>query len=167
MISYEYRPTPQKKKEKTLVTFAFCAAVLLFAASYIPNVFLPWLFQVLAVAGFGFCICVASRYLLRSYSYRLEPSTLGDFLDLVIVEQRKSRLQTVCRIAVTDVESAERLTEGNKKQVLAKTQKSRVYRYQAQMEPTDHYLLTALENEERIYLVISADQGLIDGILSH
>ena len=166
MNFYEYRPTPQKKKEKSLVTFSLCAAILLFAASYIPNVFLPWLFQVLAVIGFGFCICVVSRYLLRSYSYRLEPSTLGDFLDLVIVEQRKSRLQTVCRIAVVDVECVERLTEENKKQILSKTQKSRVYRYQAQMEPTDHYLLTARENEETIYLVISADQGLIDSILS-
>lgn len=164
MIPYEYRPTPEKRKEKLLTALLFSVAILFFAGSYLPGIPVPWAFQSVAVGALGGCIYLVSRYLSRSFSYRVEDSSYGDFTDLIIVEKIGKKTRTVCRIAVSDVQNVERLTRENRKPLLEKTKKSRVYQYHAQMEPTDHYLLTFLENEESSYLLISADQALIDRI---
>ena len=88
-------------------------------------------------------------------------------MEFVIVEKTGKRVQTVCRIAVSDVQNAEKVTKESQKALFEKTKKCRVYRYQAQMEPSDHCLLTFSEGEETSYLLISADDGLINRILMH
>ena len=165
MIFYEYNPTPEKRRERLWTGFLFSLAMILMILSYLPIVPLPWILQVLAVGLLSGCVYLAARYLLRSFSYRLEESRLGG-IDLVVVEKCGKRLQTVCRISTADVTLAEKILQENKKQLLTKTKGDRFYRYQAQTDPEDHYLLTFLENGETAYLLISADQMLIDGILS-
>ena len=167
MTPYEDHPTPEKRKEKLLTAFFFSLAVLFFAAAYFPGLPVPWVLQLFSVAGFGACIYLVSRYLVKSFSYRLEESTYGDAEELVIVEKTGKRMRTVCRIAVSDVQAAERITRANRKALLRKTGKGRVYCYQAQMEPTDHCLVSFLEGEDTSYLLISADDGLMDRILEH
>ena len=165
MIFYEYSSNPEKRRERLLTAFLFSLAILLLVCSYLPGFPLPWILQVLVIGCLSGGVYFAARYLLRTFFYRLEESATGG-VDLIIVEKCRKRLQTVCRISTSDVSSAERITETTKKQLLAKTKGSRMYRYQAQIDPTDHYLLTFLENGETAYLLISADQRLIDGILS-
>ena len=167
MNAYEYSPTPEKRKEKLLTALFFSLAVLFFAVSYLPDIPLPWVLQSVSIGGFGACIYLVSRYLVKTFSYRVEVSSYGDFMDLVIVEKTGPRVQTVCRIAVSDVQSLEQVTRENQKTIFEKTKKSRVYRYQSQMEPLDHCLLSFLEGEETAYLLISADEGLINRILMH
>ena len=53
MTPYEYHPTPEKRKEKLLTAFFFSLAVLFFAAAYFPGLPVPWVLQLLSVAGFG------------------------------------------------------------------------------------------------------------------
>ena len=164
MIFYEYSPKPERRRERLLTGFLFSLAMVLMILSYLPTMTLPWIPQILAVGLLSGGVYFLARYLLRSFFYRLEESRLGG-TDLVVVEKCGKRLQTVCRISTLDVSLAEKLSRENQKQLLAKTKGSRFYRYQAQTDPVDHYLLTFLENGETAYLLICADQRLIDGIL--
>lgn len=165
MNVYEYRPNPKKRKEKLLTAFFFSLAVLFFAAAYLPGIPLPWVFQSISVGGFGACIYLVSRYLIKSFSYRVEPSSYGEGVDFVILEKTGKRIQTVCRISVADVQEAEWITRENQKTAFQKTKKSRVYRYHSQMEPTDHCLVSFSEGEDTSYLLISANEPLIEQIL--
>ncbi len=166
MNTYEYRPTPQRRLEKTLAISSLTLAVLCFVLSRFPNVFLPWVLQILGVVAMTLCIFVFSS-LLRSFSYRVEVSTRGgDQRDFVIVEQTGKRLKTVCRISTEDVLEVEAVTKENKKEIAKKLRGKKVYRYQAQIDPVDHYLLRVLENEESIYIMISANECLVRLIFS-
>ncbi|MBQ8431796.1 MAG: hypothetical protein IJX28_02825 [Clostridia bacterium] len=152
---YEYAPGREKRKEKRFLLLGALCAIGLFAASRIPGVLFPWILQFLSVALGSVLLLLASRCLLYSYVYRV-----GD-AELTIVEYCGKRRTVVCRIYLSDILSVEEIRRENRRERLALCKGGRVYSYLGEWFPSRYYLLTVRDGEERFYLKINADSGLL------
>ena len=101
---YEYAPHFLKKKEKRLCYVFLGLAAILFVASAIEGLPLPWLFQTLAVAVIVPLVTVYSLCLARDYTYTVEPRE-NAAPDFIITEHTGKRSQVVCRISVSSISS--------------------------------------------------------------
>ncbi len=155
---YEYRPTYFKKKEKSYCLVLTLAAIILLALSRIPQMPLPVLWQAVAVAALAVAVMLLSRYLLRSYIYRIEENDRGR--DLVILMQTGRRTRTVCRVSVDYIEHALRLTPENSQAQKAARRGHTVWLYYSEWQARDLCQLHIHTPDEDAYLLIQSDDFL-------
>ena len=165
---YEYAPKLKKKKEKTLLLAAITVAVLLYAVSRLPGIPYPFIYQLISIFCLVFVIMLTTRYLMRSYVYRVESGEDGSAVpDLVIEEYYGNHITTVCRLALSDIRSAVRWNAQTKAALAGPMKDKRLYRYTGEFSPADLCVLEADDEGETIFLRISADDTLMNLILTH
>lgn len=152
---YAYHPKFQKKKEKLLAWFLVALGVALYIASQFPEVPIPGLVQILGVGSLAGCILIVSMYVLRSYSYELVENEEGK-TDFIITEHYSRRKTVVCRVGLSDVVSVVPYDQNRKKE------KNTVYTYTGILFDEKRYLLEMQANGEHFFVIICADETLLN-----
>ena len=152
---YLYHPKFQKKKEKLLAWFLVALGVALYIASQFPEVPIPGLVQILGVGSLAVCILIVSMYVLRSYSYELVENEEGK-TDFIITEHYSRRKTVVCRVGLSDVVSVVPYDQNRKKE------KNTVYTYTGILFDEKRYLLEMQANGEHFFVIICADETLLN-----
>ena len=162
-MTYEYDPKSPKIKELGLFLAMTLPALPLFAFSWWVSLAVAWLYRFTAVilltVGFAF----SSRYLMRRYTYRIEPRhgvRLEAPPDLVVIEQVGKRIRTVCRVSLGDAVEITRLTQENRKTLIEDAKKKRCYVYTDRLPASNDTFLTVLDGEEYVWIRILADEKL-------
>ncbi|MBE6632971.1 MAG: hypothetical protein E7620_01365 [Ruminococcaceae bacterium] len=158
---YEYAPKLKKTREKTSVGLSIMLGALSFGCSRL-SIPLPWIYQLIAVACFGFSILVGGRYLLRDYIYRVVPNHGGVSPDLTVTECYGRRRTVVCRIALHEIAACQAVTAENRKSLAKACRGEACYPYVSERYPENEYLLTVEDGEKRYFVRICADQALVD-----
>jgi len=156
---YEYAPHFLKKKEKRLCYGFFGLAAILFVASAIDGLPLPWLFQTLAVAAIVPMITVYSLCLSRDYTYTVQ-ARKDAAPDFIITEHVGKRSQVVCRISVASVQRVEPLTKETKRAPEKSREGRQYFSYTGVLFDERQCYVYAEECDTALLLRICADDTL-------
>ena len=157
---YVYHPDFKKKKEKLLAWFLVALGAALYVASQFPSVPVPGVIQILGVGALAGCILIVSMYILRSYSYEITEDEDGK-RDFLITEHYSRRKTVVCRVGLEDVISVVPYDPNWKKE------KQTVYTYTGVLFDEDRYLVEMNTHGEHIFVIICADQSLLELLANH
>ena len=159
---YCYRSRPLGKREKGIAAALLLLGGFSLSLSLLPNFFLFWLYRLFAIVFFVGFAAFFGRYCLGDYTYAVESdSRMGDLPDLVITKHRRGRGVVVCRVSVGDVIKVTPVRQDNRKDVKKESAGGRCFCYTARMGTKNTYLLTLRDGEERIFVLIEADERLI------
>lgn len=152
---HEYIPKSEKRLEKILCAGLLVLAVLFFAGSKLPNMPYPVIWQAISFCLLGFLIIVLSKFLITSYSYRIDEAG-----ELIITQICSKRLTVVCRIPVSAVTEGNTLTAENKGQLLAARKKKMIYRYTGEIRTVGAMLLDVSYGGEDFCLIVLTDSEM-------
>lgn len=160
---YEYTPIYTRKKELLTVAALLAVAVTLFAVSRLPWAPLPALWQLAAFVLFTGAILVTVRFLMKGYTYRvsLEGEGVDRVPEFTVIEQSGRRVQTVCRILLSDIVEAERVTKENRASLRADRRGKNTWQYYAELAAPDLCQLTVQDGEDHYFLLLQADERLL------
>lgn len=159
-----YQYIPPKNPQKTtgiILLLVAAAAVAVFFTTIFPTMPLRWLLQLFAVAVLVAIIYITTRYVPKSYIYKISPSDREGALDLTVTELTGGKhAVTVCRVSVESITEIARITPENKaemkKKSLADGRKRFVYI--CDIEPPVTLMLFAEECGDSLSIIISADE---------
>ena len=166
---YEYKPSVKKTREKLVATMAFVLAALAFCAASAFRLRYLFVYQFLGAICLMIGVTVVTRYLMRSYRYRLAPSDGfgGETMDFSVIESYAGRVRTVCRISLSDIVEVSYLQRENQKALRAEQRGKCVYYYVEEMKPRGLCLLSVRDGEETLFVQIVADERLYLLLKSH
>lgn len=156
---YAYHPKFQKKKEKLLAWFLVALGVVLYITSQYPGAPVPGVIQILGVGCLAGSILVVSMCILRSYSYELVQGE--EKTDFVITEHYSRRKTVVCRVNLEDVVSVVPYDPNWKKE------KNTVYSYTGILFDENRYLVEMQAHGEHFFVIICADETLMNLLAKH
>lgn len=160
---YLYSPKFEKKKEKLLSLFFAVLGVALYFASQFPGAPVPGVIQILGVGCLAGAILLISMCVLRSYSYELVEGE--EKVDFVIAEHYSRRKTVVCRVGLDDVIGVSPYTT-ELKDMLSK-EKQKVYSYTGVLFDEDRFIVEMNAHGEHFYVVICADETLMNLLVKH
>ena len=165
---YEY--TPNRKKGREIITSLLLLGfgVVVYYVSLIPKVPYPVLFQIITVMLAAVAVLIVGKFVLRSYTYRVEPRERDDdpnAHDFVIIEHYGRRSTVVCRIGTEQIRNLVRPSKANRNELARQMKGRKIYRYTAEFAPPDLCVVEANadpnEDAEVICLKICADNSLL------
>ena len=164
---YEYIPKKSTKKVTGMVIMlAAAAALLFFIPSFFSNIPYAWGFQLCGFALLVAIIYITTRYVSRSYIYRVIPREGSDGAvegyDLMITELSGKSRVTVCRLGlerISRVEKIDQKTEGAVKE-LVRQEKRKRFIYLSELDPEIKCCIFAEECGEPLAVTISSDGHL-------
>ena len=157
---YEYAPQFPKRRERLLCLFFLFLGAALFLSTYLPELPVRWVFQLLAVASFTAMIMILGMYLMRRYVYTVTEGE-GSEPDFVITEYYGRRKTVVSRVSVSSVRSVTPYDRKTKRKSSGKTRGRSCYVYTGVLFDAEEYLLEVEAHGEEFFLRICADSGLL------
>lgn len=143
----------------------------LFILSGSGYVAIPTLAQIISIILLAASIYIATAYLLREYTYSIEPNThivedddLSGQFDLIITELKGRRLVKVCHIEMKDVKEIRIITPDNKKTVKSQRKGANCYTYNTQFAPSRQLEIKAEIDREDYSLILSYDEEFITAL---
>ena len=162
---YEYAPRSPKSREKRLFLVCLAPALLLLLLSLLPQTPVPHLCRLLGVCMAVASAWIASRYLLRRYSYRVAPREDGvDSLDLTVTEIYGRRRRVVCRISLADIEAVAR---ENREKQNTRVGAERYFQYTDVIDSSFFCLLTVRDGNLLCRIRLMADDTLYHILQNH
>ena len=161
-MKYNYIPTNKSTKMKKLVLSLFFIGLILFIIGGLKVISFKGIIQAISVIPFIIAIMLASRYLIRVHSYRIED--VGEGLELFVDEITRSSAYTVCRLELKKL-----LLVTSLKDYPKDDRKKRRYDYRADLFEKDSYVLEFLNgtydaSSEKIRIILSLNEEML-GIL--
>ena len=153
---YAYHPRFKKKKEKLLAWFLVALGVVLYITSQYPGAPIPGILQIISIGSLAGSILLVSMCILRSYSYEIVEGEEEGTRDFVITEHYSRRKTVVCRVGVDDVVSVQELAPNWKKGQEA------LYTYTSILFDEKRYLVEMQAHGEHFYVIICADETLLN-----
>ena len=163
---YQYIPPKAPKKTTGIILLLLAAAsVAVFFTTIFPNMPLRWLLQLFAVCVLAAIIYITTRYVTRSYIYKLSPRDDTGAIDFTVTELTGGKhAVTVCRIGAENITDIFLVTPENradmKKKSLADGRKRFIYI--CDIQPPLTLLIFAEECGEPISIMISANGELAE-----
>ncbi len=160
-----YRNTPKPKNIYAKIASGVClglglALILSANANLLP---LPAIAQLLGIILLTAFIYIASVYVLRQYTFAVEPNPSSDDgeLDFTIIEHKGKREITVCRIGLEDITLAREVTGNNKKQVKSERKNMKRYTYDTDFSAQRRIEVVTEFEDDRISILITYDAELL------
>lgn len=159
---YQYIPpkNPQKTTGIILLLLA-AAAVSVFFTTVFPNMPLRWLLQLFAVGMLVAIIYITTRYVTKSYIYKISSRDRENALDLTVTELTGGKhAVTVCRVGMENITEILRLTPENKAEMKKKSLEGgrKRFIYICDIQPPVTLLLFAEECGDPLSIMISSDE---------
>ena len=162
-MNHSEQPTRQNRVLPVLAAaLLLCGALLFIASNYLPS--LPSLMQALAVSLLIVGILLVGQYQTH-FIYRIEPDVRGgEGHDLVVIQRKGRREQTVCRLGVEDVREIEEQTPDNRETIKKKyaAQKDTVHSYCVDLLPERSQYLRFDDGGDRVVIRLQASAQLIE-----
>jgi hypothetical protein len=164
MKLYEIIPQKDTKRLNLLTSALLIGAALMLAFTVIfKNVPYKWAFQLIGVGMLAIGIFYLSRYVMRSFIYRVERT--DDGTDLTVTEVQGRKAITVCRISVEGIEEVYTACPADRNEMTealnkAKKNKRKHYNYCVDMFGDKCLFVLATECGEDISLRLSYDETL-------
>ena len=125
---FKKTPTPENKAAKISAVISVAGGVLVFIlTTAIKDIPFPGVAQFIGLLLVAYAIYIAGAYLLRRYTFIIEPSEDEDTEpdhDLIINEQKGNRKIKVCHVSVKKIEFIRVVDSKNKREV-AKNRKNK------------------------------------------
>ena len=169
---YEWLPTKNNKKAMNLILLFLSGAALLFAfTSLFGEMPFRWAFQLTALCFLTVAIFLTTRYVMKSFLYRIFEGDRGGF-DLTVTELTSGgkRRVTVCRVGLSEVNRVILLDaadggESAAKWRAVKKEGKKIFDYAADLDPARSIVVYLRESGEELILRLSYDKTLYDILL--
>lgn len=167
MNYYEVTPECKNTAEKILVTLALVLAAASFGVSRVDGIPYSAIFQFVTVLFLAVAFAIANRSLLRSYTYTVtEPDEAGK-RDFLITEHYGKKHTAVCRVALSQVVSAETVPMREKARIReAERAANVIYRYLTPLFPSEVLLVTLRTGDAVTLLRLFPEKGLENALLN-
>lgn len=144
------------------------SGVALFLLAGNGYVAIPALAQVLSIALIAASIYIATVFLLRVYTYSIEPNThivadddLSAQYDFIITDEKGKRSIKVCHIEMTDVISLKVITPESRKQISEERKAMKRYTYDTRFAASKQLEVRARIDGEDYSVIITYDEEII------
>jgi hypothetical protein len=163
---YAYSPKG-KGREKAMVAVFGILGILLFLCSRIPGFLLPALWQIAAVLCLTVAIFLTSGYLLKAYVYAVAPIDRADVApwELTVTELCGGRRTIVARIALSEIQSIERIAKEDRSRATDESRGRKVFSYTGVLLPDAVICIAACVGGEDVLLKIAAEDAFLDALL--
>lgn len=167
---YLFKKTMKHKNTAGKITAALCFAsgVALLLLSNGGLIAIPALAQVLAIILLTASIYVAVAFLLREYTFSVEPNKhiadddkLSEQFDFIITEAKGKRVIKVCHIEMSEVKLIRVIDPSNKKQVQAERKNMKRFTYDTKFAASRQIEIVADIDREDYSIIISYDEELL------
>ena len=166
MKLYEFIPQKDKRKLSAISSVLLIGAILIMMCTAIlGDIPLKWVFQLVSIVMLTAAIFITSRYIMKSFVYRIELTDEQRSPDLTVTEFQNRRSITVCRLAVSSIEKIV-VIDQNDKSTLTAT-KSRIreehrkyYNYCSDFMPQKQICVLATECGEQLAVFLTYDSEL-------
>lgn len=139
------------------------ALVILAGSGYVA---IPAVAQLISIVLISASIYIAVAYLLREYTYSVEPNThitddpSGQY-DFIITEAKAKKQVKVCHIEMSDIMSARTIDQKNKKQILSERKNMKRYTYDTRFAASRQIEVRANIDGEDYSIIISFDEEML------
>ena len=166
---YEFIPQKNIKTAQKIIILLFAgAAVLMLVTMTWEGIPYKWLFQLIALALMTAAIFMTTRYVSKTFIYRVESDGDGGS-DLTVTECAAGgkRQVTVCRVSVYGIRECHLLdmSDGGGSERKLKEIRQRygkIFDYTADLQPNKSILLVVDECGQRLSIRLSYDDRLFD-----
>jgi hypothetical protein len=141
-------------------------AALLFISN--GNIAYPVLAQVLAILLLTFSVYVAIAFLLREYTYSIEPNkhivkddSMSEQYDFIITEAKGKRNVKVCHIEISDIKFIRVVDPTNRKQIKSERKNMKRFTYDTDFAASRQIELVAEIDGEEYSIIFSYDEELL------
>ena len=162
---YEYAPKFAKKKERGLSALALAVGLLIYFASYIPNIPYGVLLQIAGIGCMTVMVLLFSLVVARNYVYTVEQTDGG--ADFIVTECYGKRRTVVCRVALSSVQMAIPRTRESRAAFSAERRGKHFYNYTGVLFDEERVFLRIKEGSETVFLEICANKDLISVLTNH
>ena len=162
---YEWNPKSANTTARKLILLFFIGAgALMLVTMLFPSVPFRWVFQLIALGLLSAAIFFVTRYVTKSFLYRIETTADGS-ADLTVTEISSGgkRRITVCRIGLDHILTRELLdnpAKTSERLASLKKEKIKYYDYTVEYQSAESILLIVNEGGEEIALRLSFDADL-------
>ena len=145
-----------------------CGAALFILAGN-GMVAIPVLAQVISIILIVSAIYIASAYLLREYTYSIEPNTQFDEdsksqYDFIITERKSNKQVKVCHIGMNDVTLINVIDPKNRKTIMSERKNMKRYTYDTRFAASRQIEIRATIDDEEYSIIVSYDAELLDAL---
>ena len=166
---FEYIPQRTNKTAEKVILILIVGAAALFGMTVaFPTISYRWVFQLLAIGMLTLILFLVTRYVTRSYLYRVcEREDGARELEILERQGNGKRQLTVCRVSLTGAVSLTLLDlcDGGKSEALLAThkrEKKRIFDYCVDLQPEKSCLLQCNEGGEELWIRLNYDPRLWD-----
>lgn len=145
-----------------------CGAALFILAGN-GLVAIPVIAQAISIILIVAAIYIASAYLLREYTYSIEPNTRGNEdeeaksqYDFIITERKSNKQVKVCHIEMNDVTLINVIDPKNRKKIRSERKNMKRYTYDTRFAASRQIEIRATIDEEEYSITVSYDDELLD-----
>ncbi len=166
---YLYNKAIKHKNIFGKIACAICfvmGAALLFISN--GNIAYPVLAQVLAILLLTFSVYVAIAFLLREYTYSIEPNkhiakddSMSEQYDFIITEAKGKRNVKVCHIEISDIKFIRVVDPTNRKQIKNERKNMKRFTYDTDFAASRQIELVAEIDGEEYSIIFSYDEELL------
>ena len=147
-----------------------CGAVLFFLAGN-RMIAIPVLAQAISIILIVAAIYIAAAYLLREYTYSIEPNTKvgedegadGQY-DIIIHERKSNKQVKVCHVEMADVTVINVIDPKNRKKIRSERKNMKRYTYDTRFAASMQIELRAVIDEEEYSIIVSYDEELLSAL---
>ncbi len=169
---YEYIPQKTDKTAGRLILLFLAGGFgLMFLTVLIQGIPCRWAFQFAAIGLLTEAVLLVTRYVTRSFVYRIEESEDGEIELTVIQVTSGGKKQTVvCRLAMCQIKKIDRFTREEEKAVSKEAHKKReqrrIFDYTVDLHLEKAIQIVAEEYEEAVTVRLNDDERLYEIIKS-
>ena len=147
-----------------------CGAALFILAGNGMVVF-PVVAQALSIILIVVAIYIASAYLLREYTYSIEPTArvsednnVSNNHDIIIFERKSNKQVKVCHIELNDVTKINVIDPKNRKAIQSERKNMKRYTYDTRFAASMQVEISAVIDDEDYSIIISYDEELLEAL---
>ena len=163
-----YSNTPNPKNIAAKITSLLCLIMgsFMFIVANSNSLKFPWIAQLTGLILITVSIYVASAFLLRQYTFSIQPSDLNsddtyEKNDFCITEKRSSKNFTVCRISLDEIVSVKTVYPQNKKQIMTDRKKMKRFTYNTEFAASRQIEVVCNCEGELLSILITYDEKLL------
>ena len=143
-----------------------CGATLFILAGN-SLIAIPVLAQAISIILIVAAIYIASAYLLREYTYSIEPNTRFDEdaknqYDFIITERKSNKQATVCHVEMNDVTAINVIDPANRKMIRSERKNMKRYTYDTRFAASKQIEIRFTLDDEEYSVMVSYDEELLD-----
>ena len=168
-----FKKVIKHKNTSAKVTSLLCliCGAALFILSGNGYVAYPAAAQLISIALIAASIYVAAAYLLREYTYAIEPNThvvddddLSAQYDLIVTEAKGKRQVKVCHIELSEITGVRVIDPNNRKQVQSERKNKKRYTYDKCFAANRQIEILSTIDGEDYSIILSYDEEFFDAL---